>query len=269
MNMKESIKSLYPVNLIEGEGVGTSYEYYAKLRKLKKFIRSIGRPKRILIAGLPEKYGLSMDFFLLGQMLQAETVAIDERPDVLERVRTALSAIKSRELFNDTNIVLRPVDSITDFNSHNDLFNDRFDLALSSEVLQRLDGAQETYISNLKKAARNLAVFAPNSENESHANLSGLKGIYLEQLLKHFNGVDAEKTIYDYGYIDMPPFPPGLTRSQEKRVQASESRLETFLMMCLQIYCLCEGIIPKPLKKKIAHIVYIMAKIGNNEKLLA
>lgn len=260
MNQKESIKSLYPVNLIEGEGVGTSYEYYAKLRKLKKFIRSIDRPKRILIAGLPEKYGLSMDFFLLGQMLQAETVAIDERPDVLQRVRTALSAIKTRELFNDTNIVLTQVDSVVDFNNHSDLLNERFDLALSSEVLQRLDGAQETYISNLKKAARNFAVFAPNSGNESHANLSGLKGVYLEELLKHFSGGGADETIYDYGYIDMPPFPPGLTRSQEKRVQASESAFETFLMTCLQIYCLCEGIIPNPVKKKIAHIVYVIAK---------
>jgi len=260
MNGKESIKSLYPVNLIEGEGVGTSYEYYAKLRKLKKFIRSMDRPKRILIAGLPEKYGLSMDFFLLGQMLQAETVAIDERPDVLERVRTALSAIKTKELFNDTNIVLTQVDSVAEFNKHNNLFNERFGLALSSEVLQRLDGAQETYISNLKKAARNFAVFAPNCGNESHANLSGLKGVYLEDLLKHFSGRGADETIYDCGYIDMPPFPPGLTRSQEKRVQASESALETFLMMCLQIYCLCEDIIPDVVKKKIAHIVYVMAK---------
>jgi len=260
MNKKESIKSLYPINLIEGEGVGTSYEYFAKLRKLKRFIRSINRPKKILIAGLPEKYGLSMDFFLLGQMLHAETVAIDERPDVLERVRTALMAIKSRELFNDTNIVLTQVDSVADFNNHNNLFNERFDLALSSEVLQRLDGAHEKYFSNLKKAAGNFAVFAPNSGNESHANLSGLKGVYLEELLKHFSGGGADGTIYDYGYIDMPPFPPGLTRSQEKRVQASESAFETLLMMCLQIYCLCEGIIPKPVKKKIAHIVYVMAK---------
>jgi hypothetical protein len=260
MNNKESIKSLYPINLIEGEGVGTSYEYYAKLRKLKKFVRSIGRPKRILIAGLPEKYGLSMDFFLLGQMLQAETVAIDERPDVLQRVRTALLTIKYRDLFNDTNIVLMRADSIADFNNDNGLFKEKFDLALSSEVLQRLDGAQETYISSLKKAAKNFAVFAPNRGNESHATLSGLKGIYLEELLKHCSGGSSDETIYDYGYIDMPPFPPGVTRSQEKREQAAESRLESSLMKGLEIYSLCENLIPKFIKKKIAHIVYIMVK---------
>ena len=85
LKITENIRSLYAINLVEGEGVGTAYEYYVKLRKLERFVNSIERPKRILIAGLPERYGLSMDFFLLGQMLQAETVAIDERSDALER----------------------------------------------------------------------------------------------------------------------------------------------------------------------------------------
>ena len=69
LKIKYDIKSLYAINLVEGEGLGTAYEYYAKFRKLENFINSIKKPKRILIAGLPEKYGLSMDFFLLGQML--------------------------------------------------------------------------------------------------------------------------------------------------------------------------------------------------------
>ena len=261
LEMSESIKSLYAINLVEGEGVGTAYEYYSKLRKLRKFINSIGSPKRILIAGLPEKYGLSMDFFLLGQMLQAETVVIDERSDALERARNALSIIKSKELFNDTGIELIKVDNIAEFNNDDRVFKKKFDLALSSEVLQRLNGARETYISNLKKSAKNFAVFAPNRGNKSHALLSGLNSIYLEDLLKNYNEGPAGGTIYDFGYIDMPPFPPGLTRAQEKREQASESRFEAFLMKGLEVYCLCEDIIPIFAKKRIAHIVYIMAKV--------
>ena len=260
LETSESIKSLYAINLIEGEGVGTAYEYYSKLRKLRKFINSIGSPKRILIAGLPEKYGLSMDFFLLGQMLQAETVVIDERSDALERTRSALSTLKTKKLLDDANTVLLKADQIEIFNNEG-LFDGEFDLALSSEVLQRLDATRRrTFISNVKKTAKNFAIFVPNRGNESHANLSGLNSISLRELLKYFGNEHSDSGIYDYGYIDMPPFPPGLSRSQEKREQAAESRLESSLMKGLEIYSLCENLIPKFIKEKIAHIVYLMVK---------
>jgi hypothetical protein len=256
----KSIKSLYAINLIEGEGVGTAYEYYSKLRKLRKFINSIGSPRRILIAGLPEKYGLSMDFFLLGQMLQAETVVIDERANALERARSALSILRNKKLLGDVNTVLLKSDQIENFNNEG-LFDGEFDLALSSEVLQRLDTARRhTFISNLKFTAKNFAIFVPNSGNESHANLSGLNSISLRELLKYIGNEHSDSGIYDYGYIDMPPFPPGLSRSQDKREQAAESRLESSLMKGLEIYSLCENLIPKFIKEKIAHIVYIMVK---------
>jgi hypothetical protein len=255
IKIDKNIQSWYAINLIEGEGVGTSYEYYAKLRKLRRFINSIGKPKRILIAGLPEKYGLSMDFFWLGGVLNAETVVIDDRSEALERVGKVLSMLKSEKLLDETKVSFIKTDPISEFNSP-DL---RFDLALSSEVLQRLDKSKKTYISNLIKVAKNFAIFAPNRGNESHANLSGLKSVWLEELLRHCQE-HSETQIYDYGYIDMPPFPPGLSRSQEKRDQAANSRIEIFLMKCLEIYNACEDITPKFIKEKIAHITYIMVK---------
>ena len=99
--IRENIRSLYAVNLLEGEGVGTAYEYYAKSKKLKRFLHAIGRPKRILIAGLPERYGLSMDFFLLGDRLDAETVVIDERPDALARAGNVIEALRSEGRFHN------------------------------------------------------------------------------------------------------------------------------------------------------------------------
>ena len=259
MKVEKNIQSWYAINLIEGEGVGTSYEYYAKLRKLRRFINSIGKPKRILIAGLPEKYGLSMDFFLLGEILQAEIVVIDERSDALERASKTLSTLKSNKLFYETNVTFIKTDNLAKFNDKS-VIEEKFDLALSSEVLQRLGRTQATYISSLRRAAHNYAIFVPNRGNESHANLSGLKSLYLEELLQHCQGGYPEETLYDYGYIDMPPFPPGLSRSQEKRDQAAESRFESFLMKGLEIYSLCEDLIPKFIKEKIAHIVYVMGK---------
>jgi hypothetical protein len=258
MKIRKNIQSWYPINLIEGEGVGTAYEYFAKLKKLRKFIISIGNPKRILIAGLPEKYGFSMDFFWLGAMLNAETVVIDDRSEALENTGRVLSKLKSKHLINETKISFVKTDSISEFNNQS-VIRKGFDLALSSEVLQRIDTSKETYISNLMKVSKNFAVFAPNRSNESHASFSGLKSVWLKDLLKYCLK-HSETRIYAYGYIDMPPFPPGVSRSQEKRDRAANSSFETFLMKALEIYNICEDITPNFIKAKFAHITYIMVK---------
>jgi len=259
MKIRRSIKSWYVINLIEGEGVGTAYEYYAKTRKLVKFINSIEKPKSILIAGLPEKYGLSLDFFLLGQALQAEIVVIDERHDALERAREALLALQSKKLFDGLKVTFLKTDRIAEFDDGR-LIEGKFDIALTSEVLQRLGDAKETYIDSLKRLAKNYVIFAPNRGNKSHANLSGLKSVYLMDLVKYCEKGQAKRAIYEYGFLDMPPFPPGLSRSKVKRMQAAESQVETFLMKGLEIYCLCEFLFPKFLKEKTAHIAYVMVK---------
>ncbi len=263
MQKKEKIKSLYLLSLEEGEGLGTAYEYYAKLRKLKKFINSMEKPKRILMAGLPEKYGLSMDFFFLGQILEAETAVVDERAEVLERAQDVLRILIKKKIFGETKVLFFKADRIEDLT---DLGwrKEEFDLALSNEVLQRLHRTQGLYISNIKKLAKNFALFAPNRENKSHTTSSGLTGVSLEELLARCNEGDSSFDIFDYGYLDMPPFPPGLSRAQEKRKKAAESRLEAFLMKGLEIYSMCESITPKFIKKKKAHIVYVLAKASSH-----
>lgn len=259
--IRESIRSLYAVNLLEGEGVGTAYEYYAKSKKLMRFLHAIERPKRILIAGLPERYGLSMDFFLLGDRLDAETVVIDERPDALERAGNVIEALRSEGRFHNTKIRFLESDPVLELGVK-EFADQKFDLALSSEVYQRLEGAQSRYISNLKRLAKNIAIFAPNQGNGSHIRLSGLRSVGLEDLLEGFREGGSGGTIFDYGYVDMPPFPPGLTRSQGKREQAAESRIEAFLMKGLEIYSLFEDMIPLFIKEKLAHIVYLMSMSG-------
>ncbi len=60
-----SIKALYALALAEGEGMGTAYEYYAKRLILGRWLAERPRPASILIAGLPQKYGASLDLLLL------------------------------------------------------------------------------------------------------------------------------------------------------------------------------------------------------------
>ena len=216
-----------------------------------------------MIAGLPEKYGLSMDFFLLGQMLKAETIAIDERGDVLERARKVLEAIKSFWPIEDRSIILHQTDSIEDYGNEK-LKGHPFDLALSSEVLQRLGSARGKYVANLIGKVKRFAFFVPNRGNSSHIKLSGLKSLYLKELLEYCLDGTSKVKIHEYGFIDMPPFPPGLYRTKNKREQAMENPLENFLMRGLEKYSLVEHIIPDFIKVKIAHIVYV---IGGNGPL--
>ena len=85
-----TIKDLYALALAEGEGMGTAYEYYAKRLALGRWLKARPRPASILVAGLPEKYGASLDFLLLAGELGAAVTVVDDRPAALDRLRGAL-----------------------------------------------------------------------------------------------------------------------------------------------------------------------------------
>src|SRR5262252_6719711 len=91
-----SIKSLYPLALAEGEGVGTAYEYFAKRLILTRWLAKLPQARSLLIAGLPEKYGSSLDFLLLTQeMAVADVIVVDERPPALDKIRKSLAAAQA------------------------------------------------------------------------------------------------------------------------------------------------------------------------------
>jgi hypothetical protein len=90
-----SIKSLYALALAEGEGVGTAYEYYAKRLALGRWLKQVGRPVRMLVAGLPQKYGSSLDFLLLAEELGVAVTVVDERPFALDKLQSSLEAARA------------------------------------------------------------------------------------------------------------------------------------------------------------------------------
>jgi hypothetical protein len=260
MNLRsESIRSLYALNLLEGEGLGTSYEYYVKFRKLEKFVRTVRPLNKILIAGLPEKYGLSLDFFLLGRILSADIMVIDERADKIEEVQRVLEVLKHSKNWRDCNVTFLQVEDLSDA-LRSDLLDNHHDLALSCEVLQRLGESRSEYVSGLKKVSSNFSLFVPNQTNQAHTQISGLKGIRLKELidlLQREQGIQ----ISDHGYIDMPPFPPGISRSKEERDRASKSLTGKILMKGLEIYSRMEKMFPRRFKEKKAHIVFVSARV--------
>lgn len=251
MLTKYTIKDLYALALAEGEGMGTAYEYYAKRRVLEPWLKGRAKPKSILIAGLPERYGLSLDFLLLATELGAAVTVIDERPESLERLRNTRDLLLQQGIFRLVEPQTIPVNSPADFGEQ---VGD-FDLSLTSEVLQRLTtDARSLYIQAVRGHSLAAALFAPNADNAAHTNRSGLAGLYLTDLQQLVSGPTPSTT----GYIDMPPFPPGITRSDEQREQATTGAFENTVMWGLGHYARHENWVPGSVRRTQSHIVFAL-----------
>ncbi len=261
-----SIKSLYPLALAEGEGVGTAYEYFTKRLLLAQWLNHEDKPERILIAGLPEKYGVSLDFLLLASELNASITVIDERPQIIVKAKEALSLAQSSGCLQNLQpeyILTRHMAAMTEINS-------RFDLVLSSETLQRLpENDRQQYVRRLLQLAPMAAIFSPNNDNPAHTGLSGLSGLQLVEL-DHLAAAcldssrDSDQNALRTGYIDMPPFPPGITRTDEQREDATSGMGEAIAMWGLGYYARFEKWLPANLRRSKSHIVF--ALIGNSQR---
>ncbi len=249
-----SIKSLYALALAEGEGVGTAYEYFAKRLVLQKWLQK--RPSTILIAGLPQKYGSSLDFVQLAAETGAALTIVDDRPEALAKAQRSLVAAQQAGWLTAVSPIFIPVAHLGQMS---ELTQD-FDLALSSEALQRLDGPQrQGYVARLLGVATVVALFCPNGDNPAHTNLSGLSGLTLAQLQALFSSV---LPLHRCGYIDMPPFPPGIIRSEEQREQATSGKFEAFAMWGLGYFARAEKFLPTAVRRRQSHIVYALADRG-------
>jgi hypothetical protein len=245
--MALSIRELYAFALAEGEGVGTAYEYYVKRRVMAPLLRALSPTASVLVAGLPEKYGTSLDFVLAASECGARTLLIDERAGAIERARTAIQTATSAGLLRGPEVELRAVPSLADLSGL-----PAHDLVLSCEVLQRLPlDSRRRYVKDIRQRAPHGIVFVPNSENRSHLAISGLAGLDGPALAALFEGSAAQT-----GYVDLPPFPPGIKRSEEQRAQASTGVVEAVAMRGLEVYSVSERLLPSVVKRRFAHIVH-------------
>jgi hypothetical protein len=251
-----SIKSLYVLALAEGEGVGTAYEYFAKRLVLRPWLAGQNRPSRILIAGLPEKYGSSLDFVQLAQELGASVTVVDERSSALDKFQNSLAVAQREGWLTAVAPQIIAIDKMTNISAS----DSPFDLAISSEVLQRLKPVEQSdYLEQMVELATAVALFTPNGDNPAHTKISGLAGLQLTELhslviASPFHPVTLS------GYIDMPPFPPGITRSDEQRGQATSGKLEAFAMWALGFYARAERFLPRTIRRSQSHIVYALIR---------
>ena len=247
-----SIKSLCSLALAEDEGVGTAYEYFVKRLWLGKWLEKISSPSRVLIAGLPEKYGSGLDLLLIAQDLNAaEVVVIDDRQGALNKCRQSVEQAR----------VLQPLKAqyIRMMNlATADELTGTFDLCLASEVLQRLKlDDRRPYIQRFAKAASALAVFVPNADNVAHESLSGLAGLSEAEVRSL---IEPDAVLHACDYIDMPPWPPGMTQSNAQRERASHGLFSTVAMVILEQYARFEQFFPRRWRKRRAHIVCALCR---------
>ncbi len=255
--MKRSIYDLYPIAMAEEEGAGTAYEYYVKARLLRQIHKGQTPPRRILVAGLPEKYGFSMDFAVLAQDWEAEILFLDERPEKLQQFADIYDKLSQTGLLSLNRLRYQVVDDISNWK-----LNEEFDLLLCCEVLQRLGEKQRlAFISQASEHAKKTVIFAPNAANSSHADLSGLSTVSLAQL-ENLAGQTTDQLIKS-GWIDLPPFPPGITRSEDQRQNATSSPLQRLLFWGINLWADAEGLVPLSIRKKQAHIVYVALQSGD------
>ena len=249
-----SIRSLYSLALAEGEGMGTAYEYFVKRLVLAPWLAKLARPKRLLIAGLPEKFGFSLDLLLLGHdMAIPEIVIIDERSSALEGMRRSLAVAQANDeliQFEPRSLLVSEIDKMTELTAD-------FGLGLSFGVLQRLDPTpRRGYIERLKSLTGNFALFAPNADDPSYERI----GMAVLTLTDFRQLIESVARIEHSGYIDMPPWPPGITQSSAQRAHTAGSPFAGLAMSILQQYARLEKIFPFNWRKRRSHNLYALMR---------
>lgn len=256
-----SVRALYTLAYAEGEGVGTAYEYFVKRRLLRRLLGD-HRPASIVVAGLPAVYGTSLDFVQLGAEYDAPVTVVDPRPAALARLRGAVEQAQVAGMLRGVRleaIQADPTGWLADA--------PHFDLALTSERLQQLSSeAREAAVRGLSAGAARLALFVPNADNDAHVGRSGLGGMTLDSLRRLLATAAPDGNVVTSGYVDLPPFPPGITRTDEQRQQAASGRLEAAAMWGLQGYAHLERFLPIGFRRQQAHIVYALAHNTHRER---
>ena len=186
----------------------------------------------------------SLDLFLAAWERGADVLVVDERADAIVKLEATLAAARAGGMLAGLHVEARRVDAL-------DRELPQADLVACSEVVQRLPAtARGPFCAALTASARAGVVFVPNAANEAHNDRSGLAGLTPDALR------ELLPIARDAGYCDMPPFPPGITRSAEQRERATTGRAEAVAMAGLELYARAERFVPAAIARRVAHIAY-------------
>jgi hypothetical protein len=262
--LSATIRSLYPLALLEEQGMGTAYEYYSKLRVVQDAFAQATKPDSLLVLGLPEKHGYDLDLLLVAQQAGASLTICEDRPEVLAQFERALDHLPDPSLSTDVERV--QLDSLTDWRA---IEGRHYDWLISTAAVQRLPDAEiVAYVQNARQHADHCLLFIPNLGNRAHLTLSGLRGLDRKQALALCAqaGAPHSPRLLSSGFCDIPPFPPGLQRSSAAKENALHSPIERLAMRVLEWWCRAERWMPGPIQKKWAHLIYVALDLRQGDR---
>ena len=258
MTTKElcDLKFWYRLNLLEGEGLGSSYEYVNKLCKLRSWF-SDKRLNKVVIAGLPGKYGFSLDLILFSFLAGANVIIVadDRQAKIKALTRILKSDLWPVALRDIIQIKLLTRQQLTSPRFYKDNF-DMIDLVINSEVVQNWTKPERVnWVEGMTQLTSNLVIFVPNKGNQAHMTISKIKRLSMDEI----NRLTSRQGLT--GYIDMPPFPPGIKRSKEQKGTLVESRFFwPVLSNTLKIWMMLQNNILSGLLPSRAHLIYLFVK---------
>lgn len=253
MSNSFSVVDLYPIALLEGQGMGTAYEYSAKLKLLQRVVAATCPPQRLIIGGLPEDYGVDLDFALLAAQYNCQTIVADDRVPLLENFARALKLPPLAVLADPGRFKVRHLETLARPTRSDDA---PFDLWVTTSAIQRLDnGELAGYLAQVREKSRHAVLLVPNKANREHLTISGMDGFFLPDLVATCQR--AGLTVREASYLDVAPFPPGLQRSAEAKEKAADSPVERFAMRGLEWWIHAERFLPHFIKRRFGHIAYV------------
>jgi hypothetical protein len=263
MDTENKLGLLYALAEWEKEGIGTAYEYLSKSFIVDKIFRIIGKPLDVLIAGLPEKYGYSLDFLLLANNGKCNIDVIDEREDVLREFNHILSGIE-KSIFSITkNINSKKVYGLTHLNLTKD-----YGLVLSPAVLQRIDEeSRSEYLYQLSRKTKYAILFVPNKSNQFHKICTHLGSLNIDDLPQYFQKLKLNINILESGFIDLPPFPPGVKIHSGLKKFIKNRSIIKIVMRFLNIWLKLELFLPNFIRRRFSHMVYIIWESKNEANI--
>lgn len=193
-------KSMHYAARLGGEGYGTAYEYMAKARFLVRVKHDLGCEDidKLLILGLPQKYGLSLDFLFWAEYLRvSEVLVFDTREGKLDAFLKGKQWLVDKGILKDLPIqVLRDWQSLSGLDLSSSVI-------VSCESFQSWDEEKRRFAGKLYGSARCGFCFVPNDYNDAHRKITHLPTIEGNNLERYFSNVLSK------AYLDCPPVPSG------------------------------------------------------------
>ena len=255
-SLPASVVDLYPLALWEGEGMGTAYEYSVKLKLLRRVVSTVGQPRRVLVGGLPEAYGMDLSLALLAGWYDCQVVVADDRQPLLQTFFRGLEAPPLAGRVEPRRFEMRLLATLARPILPGD---ESFDLWVTTSSIQRLDAAgRAAYMAQVRSKARCAVIMVPNKDNRAHQTITGIDGIFLPDLVALCQ--QAGLAVREAGYLDLPPFPPGITRSAQAKEGAAHSPVERLIMVGLEGLAWGERFWPRFVKRPFSHIAYAVVQ---------